>query len=93
VIGGEASLSINSIAPQPANGPVEIEYSVPTSGRATITIVDVTGRVITTVVDEEVAAGVHAMPFTVATLANGSYTVMLRTDDGSTATMPLVIRR
>ena len=66
---------------------------MPTSGRATITIVDVTGRVVTTVVDQEVAAGTHAMPFTVATLANGSYTVMLRTDDGSTATMPLVVRR
>lgn len=93
VIGGEASLEITGIAPQPAIGPVEISYTVPAAGRATMTIVDIAGRAVSTVLDQDVVAGTHVLPFSMASLANGSYTVVLRTDDGSAATATLVVRR
>jgi hypothetical protein len=93
VIGGDASLEINSIAPQPAIGPVEIAYTVPASGRATMSVIDAAGRVVSTVVDQDVQAGTYTVPFSTVMLANGSYTVLLRTDDGSAATVTLVVRR
>ena len=93
VVGDSRELEITGVAPQPAVGPAQMTYVLPAAGRTTITVVDISGKVIETVVDEELAAGAQTVTIPSAAYANGSYTIVVRTADGATATMPFVVRR
>ena len=51
--------TVTSVAPNPFATETEIAYSLPAAGRVTIRIYDATGRLVRTLVDSTVPAGVH----------------------------------
>lgn len=68
--------------PNPFSGSAtNIVFSVPESAQVTISVYDVTGRRVGTVLDETVAAGRHTVPFSAEGLASGVYIYRLRTDN------------
>ncbi len=67
----EFSLSQNY--PNPFNPETVIEFALPTASKATLRVFDVTGRLVATLIDESLAAGVHRANFDAARLASGVY--------------------
>ncbi|MBL0062192.1 MAG: T9SS type A sorting domain-containing protein [bacterium] len=67
----EFSLSQNY--PNPFNPETVIEFALPAANKATLKVFDVTGRLVATLIDESLAAGVHRTNFDAARLASGVY--------------------
>lgn len=60
--------------PNPASGKTQINYSVSRSSEVTIVLMDVTGRMIRTLLHEHVQAGTHTLELTdLSALPTGSY--------------------
>lgn len=60
--------------PNPASGKTQIDYNIATSAVVTISLHDVTGRVIRTLINEPVQAGTHTLQVgELSALPNGSY--------------------
>jgi hypothetical protein len=59
--------------PNPFNPVTTIRFALVAPSRVTIRIYDVMGRLLSTVVDEEMEAGEHAVPFEARGLASGVY--------------------
>jgi len=79
--------TLHSIAPNPFNPATEITFSVPVPGRVTLDIFDAAGRLVVTLVDENVAAGRHRAEWDgrdrqERPLASGTYLARLRTGQG-----------
>jgi hypothetical protein len=73
--------------PNPFNPTTTIAYDVATAGRVTIEIFDVSGRLITTVVDEKKAPGRYRVDWTAedkvgTSVSSGIYFYRMRTEDG-----------
>ena len=49
--------------PMMRDTPAQIEFSVPQSGRGVLRLYDATGAVVTTLVDGEIGAGAHVVPW------------------------------
>jgi hypothetical protein len=60
-------LAITGLSPNPAAGPLQIQYSVPRDGHVRLIVLDVQGRVVATLVDRVVPAGQHQATWTGAT--------------------------
>jgi hypothetical protein len=89
---GSAGLQIAGARPNPASGPFSLSFSLPTAGKATIEIFDLSGR---RVVSREVGtlgAGFHVVPFNreATSLKAGAYTVRL-TQGGKSVTGKITI--
>ncbi|MBI5476883.1 MAG: T9SS type A sorting domain-containing protein [Ignavibacteriales bacterium] len=67
----EYSLSQNY--PNPFNPSTTISYSVPTSCQVRLTVLDILGREIVTLVDEQKFAGTYEVNFTASNLPSGIY--------------------
>jgi len=79
--------------PNPFNPTTNIEYSLPKSGRATLTVYDVSGRRVETILDRVVSAGIHhAVWRAPQNLPSGVYFARLRSE-GQTAMRRLVLVR
>ncbi|MEO6165896.1 MAG: M43 family zinc metalloprotease [Chitinophagales bacterium] len=75
-----------TIFPNPNNGDFTLTYSLPEQSNVRISIIDLTGREIIQVSDEQKAAGNHQQAINTAAiqnLANGIYMVRLQTDSQS----------
>jgi hypothetical protein len=59
--------------PNPFNPTTRIAYSLPTSGYVSLTVYDILGRVIETLVNEVQKAGTYAVHFDASQLASGIY--------------------
>ena len=59
--GGRAASSLGEAAPNPMGAATTIRFHLGTPGRARITVVDVTGRVVATLLDEPRTAGDHSV--------------------------------
>jgi hypothetical protein len=57
----EAKIGLGMISPNPFTGATTISYSVPAASHVSVTIYNVEGRLVRTVLDGEVAAGVHSV--------------------------------
>jgi len=68
--------------PNPAADKALIEFTLPSPGRATLTIYNQLGQVIRTLIDGPLAAGKHRLTFDGRGLANGAYFYRLQTQDG-----------
>ena len=75
--------------PNPTKGIAQIGFQVPTSGKVTITVYDVTGNEIMKPVDSEMSAGKHIINLDLRALPKGMYFYELMTNDFS-ATKKLV---
>jgi len=75
---GSTSVNVSSY-PNPFTTSTTIEFSLPKATHATLNVVDLSGKVISTLVNENLPAGTHVATFT--THANGLFIVELTTDE------------
>ncbi len=74
---GEFALRQNY--PNPFNPSTTIQYDVPAASRVSIRVYDMLGREVATLVDGDVAAGIHTVSFDARNLASGVYVYRLET--------------
>jgi photosystem II stability/assembly factor-like uncharacterized protein len=67
--------------PNPFNPSTTIDYSIPRRSFVTITIFDLLGRKVTTMVNSEMAAGNHKVKFDGSSFSSGIYFYQLKVDD------------
>ena len=85
-------LRLHGSFPNPATTTATVRYELPKSGSVRITLYDVLGRRVATLVDEEIEVGRHRHTFSVSRLASGAY--FLRIDaEGTTRNQPLKVVR
>ncbi len=68
--------------PNPFNGQTIIRYSVASAGRVTLTLFDLLGRVVQTLVDGEQTQGAYEVSVSTNSLASGIYIYYAWDDEG-----------
>jgi hypothetical protein len=68
-----AECTLHQNYPNPFNPATRIEYELPASSRVSLTVYDVLGREIQTLVDERQSAGNHSVTFNAGNLPSGVY--------------------
>ncbi|MEM6782500.1 MAG: T9SS type A sorting domain-containing protein [Bacteroidota bacterium] len=93
-VGGSlpTTMALATAYPNPFRGSTQIEYSVPQAGPVSLTVYDVTGRVVATLVDEVQAASNYRVGFDASGLAAGVYVYQLRTQEGLVSQRLTVVR-
>lgn len=77
--------------PNPFNPSTQISYSIPSAGRVILTVHNLLGQTVATLVDQAKNAGTHSVPFSASGLASGFYYYRLTTLQGVLSkTMTLV---
>jgi hypothetical protein len=66
--------------PNPFNPSTTIKFSIPTSGRVSVTIFDVLGRQVAKVIDGDYSKGEHIVRWNAPHIASGAYFYRLQTD-------------
>jgi hypothetical protein len=79
--------------PNPFNPSTEIRFSLARSGRIQLTLFDMLGREVSTLVDGEHAAGTYALTFDGSNLASGIYLYRLTTGDGFSEVRRLMLMK
>ncbi len=64
--------------PNPFNPTTKISYNLPVSGDVKLQVFDITGRLVSTVVDKRQVSGNHVLSFDASTLASGIYIYRLK---------------
>lgn len=72
-IGKPAVFDVSQNYPNPSNPKSKIDYQLPIDGKVTIKIYDITGREVTTLVNEQKEAGYYTAVFDGSSLASGIY--------------------
>lgn len=67
------------IAPSPATGPTLVEAYVVENGPTRVDLIDMTGRVVMTLVDRDLVPGTYTLPFDASALETGAYTITIST--------------
>jgi len=88
---------MGSVYPSPAMASASIPFSLSVAGTAEVSVYDVTGRIVTTLAAEEMAAGQHSMVWNLRDgsgnrVPSGLYHVRVSTADW-TGTANLVVTR
>jgi hypothetical protein len=82
---------LNQNYPNPFNPSTVIKFSIIENAHVTLTIYDVLGRKVKTLIDEEMSPGVHQTLFNAVDLSSGIYFYELRANQNiSTKKMMLV---
>jgi hypothetical protein len=71
--------SLEQNFPNPFNPTTTIGFALPSEGKVTLTIYNVNGRLVSTLVDGHRSAGVHEVTFDGSSLASGIYLYRLKT--------------
>ncbi|MBO9202483.1 MULTISPECIES: SBBP repeat-containing protein [Niastella] len=71
------------VAPNPASVSTKIAYQLPVEGRVSITIFDIMGRKVTTLVEAVETAGSYSVDLNVATYQSGIYTYRFLVESGN----------
>jgi hypothetical protein len=90
--GATYRLTLEEAYPNPARGAVSLAYSLPADGRVELSVYDLAGRRVATLVDAEQAAGRHETTWDCTGVPSGVYLYSLRTTAGS-LTRRLVVSR
>jgi hypothetical protein len=90
-VGGNASASA-SVVPQPASSEAMLSVVLPEAGVATVEIVNSLGQSVDVLQNVALVVGNQTLSLPVATLANGSYTVIITIGE-SRFSAPMVIRK
>ncbi|MCC3156155.1 family 10 glycosylhydrolase [Hymenobacter sp. 15J16-1T3B] len=69
--------------PNPFSESTQLSFRLPTAGAASLLVYDVTGRVVSRLVEGPLAAGQHTVTLTAGALPAGIYVVRLRTEAGT----------
>ncbi|MEO5931742.1 MAG: choice-of-anchor D domain-containing protein [Candidatus Kapaibacterium sp.] len=75
---GRAGYRISQSYPNPAAGMARIGFTLAESGPVTISLFNLRGESVRTLVDETMAAGAHSVTFNASTLENGIYIYQMR---------------
>lgn len=87
-----AELRLHPNYPNPFNSSTTIRFVLPARQRATITVRDVIGREVCTLVDEELAAGSHDVAFHAEEVATGLYFATLHSGGRTLVHKMLLVR-
>lgn len=79
----KAGVNDITIYPNPAKDAAHVKFTLTNATHANIQVMDATGRVVSTIADQNLAAGEHTVDISTANLANGLYNVLITTDNGS----------
>ncbi len=71
-----------SIFPNPSKGEATLSFNLDNTSDVQVQVIDGLGRVVKTVANEKMNAGVHSLPVNTESLASGVYNVIIRTDGG-----------
>ncbi len=85
------TLGVN-ITENPIQGTAALNFSTPSAGHASVQVFDLTGRTVSTLVNEEVSAGNHSINWTPENISSGVYFVRLTTPSGTVSTQAMVLR-
>ncbi len=78
--------------PNPFNPTTRIPYSVQSKGRIILTVYDLTGKKVQTLVNEEKAAGNYEVTFNAENLAGGIYIVQMRSNTYSASRKLILVK-
>lgn len=78
VLAGPTELRLQQNYPNPFNPSTNIEYSVPENGAVTLQVFDITGRLVSSLVNERKAVGEYSARFDARNLASGLYIYRLQ---------------
>lgn len=81
--GPVAELSLAPIAPNPLRGSTRVRFALPRATRASLVLLDVSGRRVRTLADGTLEAGEHAPTLETRDLPPGLYWLRLATPDGT----------
>jgi hypothetical protein len=73
----ESGLTMGPPFPNPARGPVNIDFSLATAQSVRLGVYDASGRIVSRLVDESLARGQHAYQWNAEGVANGVYFLRL----------------
>ena len=79
--GAPSVFSLNNNYPNPFNPTTEIQFSVAEEGMTTLTVYDMLGRVVETLVEEQLSAGEYTVTFNAKGLSSGVYIYRLRSGE------------
>jgi hypothetical protein len=78
--------------PNPFNPTTEIRFQINKAGHTTLTVYDLTGKLVETLVDQELAVGGYTATFDASKLASGTYFYRLTQDGQSVAKKMLLTK-
>ncbi|MEX0593184.1 MAG: S8 family serine peptidase [Balneolaceae bacterium] len=78
--------------PNPFRSQTMIQFSLPESGPVRVEVVDLLGRRVQLLVDEELVAGIHRIPFLADGMASGMYLFRVATEEASRSGKMMLIR-
>ncbi|MEZ5196835.1 MAG: T9SS type A sorting domain-containing protein [Bacteroidales bacterium] len=87
-----AYLELYQNYPNPFSNSTTIEYFIPTSGYVSINVYDLSGALVTTVVNDIMMAGDHTVQFNGTGLTEGVYIYSLKTDQASIMKKMILLR-
>lgn len=74
-----SKISLEQNYPNPFNPTTQISYQLPQQNEVLLEVYDLTGKLITTLVNETVSSGTHSVTFNAANLSSGVYMYRLQT--------------
>ena len=80
-----------AVTPNPITSIASLNFSTPISGHATVQVFDISGRVIETLISEEVEVGNHSVNWTPSNIASGMYFIRFSTPAGIVSTRAMVL--
>ena len=92
VLGGTAGTAVNEVAaavnqfevyPNPATEIVNAKFTLTDASSVTVELLDLTGKTVKTIANQDMTVGTHQVPVNVSSLAAGVYMVKITTDKGS----------
>ncbi|MEO5571292.1 MAG: T9SS type A sorting domain-containing protein, partial [Bacteroidia bacterium] len=72
-ISNSSGMQLGQNHPNPANGLTNIDYMIPERGTVSLTVTNLMGQVVETLVDEDQAQGIHSISFDANKLNSGVY--------------------
>lgn len=79
--------------PNPFNPSTNIDYALKSTGKVTLTVYDILGREVATLVDGVQSAGQHSVKFDGTNLPSGIYVYVLSTPDGLKLTKKMALMK
>ena len=78
--------------PNPANGPIRLEFGLPESGLASIRLFDINGRMAKTIFNAPAQTGLTDITFSTVDLTSGIYLVQLEMSGNNISTKIIVLK-
>jgi len=71
-------LTISSLYPNPFNSELTLDYDIPARGKTTITIYDINGGEVSSIIDAVIAPGHHSTTIDFSQMASGAYIIKIK---------------